>query len=241
MKLLLGVVTTSLALAVVVLLAIPDGPARADGPAEAASDQKGESKAQTVCPITGDPISKKHHVDAEGKRIYLCCPACKAKVKENPGKIIDKLEKKGVELEDAPAAEGAKDGSAEADKAQTTCPVLGGPINKKHHVDHQGKRIYACCAGCVAKMKKNPEKYIEKLEARGVTLEAVPAESADEDGAAAPPHRHRHGKRQAHRRGRGKAAAGKGGCCGRCSIAPAEDADSTTDGEKAAAGTPAEG
>lgn len=70
-------------------------------------------------------------------------------------------------------AETAKDSSEKDDsktKLQTTCPVMGGRINKKLFVDYQGKRIYVCCSGCIKKLKDNPEKYIKKLEEAGVVL-----------------------------------------------------------------------
>ena len=59
-------------------------------------------------------------------------------------------------------------------KAQTHCPVMNAPINRKLYVDHAGKRIYVCCGGCVARIKADPDKYIRQLEEKGVTLEAVP-------------------------------------------------------------------
>ena len=63
-------------------------------------------------------------------------------------------------------------------KPQTTCPIMEGQkINKKLYVDHQGKRIYVCCKGCLAEVKKNPEQVIQKMEAAGIVLEAVPAET----------------------------------------------------------------
>lgn len=61
-------------------------------------------------------------------------------------------------------------------KYQTLCPVMGGKINKKLFVDFKGKRIYVCCPGCLETLKKNPEKYIKKLEKEGVTLETVKVE-----------------------------------------------------------------
>jgi hypothetical protein len=50
---------------------------------------------------------------------------------------------------------------------QTTCPVMGGAINKKLYVDYKGKRIYVCCPGCIGELKADPEKYIKKLEDMG--------------------------------------------------------------------------
>jgi len=46
---------------------------------------------------------------------------------------------------------------------QTTCPVMGGPINKAIFVEYQGKKVYFCCQGCPAAFKADPEKYISKL------------------------------------------------------------------------------
>jgi hypothetical protein len=56
---------------------------------------------------------------------------------------------------------------------QTTCPVMGGAINKKLYVDYKGKRIYVCCPGCIGELKADPEKYIKKLEAMGQGVEVL--------------------------------------------------------------------
>ena len=56
---------------------------------------------------------------------------------------------------------------------QTTCPVMGGEISKSLYVDANGKRIYVCCQGCIEEVRKDPEKYITKLEADGVTLDTL--------------------------------------------------------------------
>ena len=66
-----------------------------------------------------------------------------------------------------------------AGKPQTTCPVTGEALPAKpDYVDVEGKRIYVCCAGCNAKIKKDPKKYIQQMEAAGVTLENAPAKPA---------------------------------------------------------------
>ena len=59
-------------------------------------------------------------------------------------------------------------------KPQTVCPVLAGNIDKNVYVDYQGKRIYFCCKGCDTEFKKDPEKYLKKLQDEGVTLETAP-------------------------------------------------------------------
>ena len=59
-------------------------------------------------------------------------------------------------------------------KPQTVCPVLGGNVDKKVYVDYQGKRVYFCCTGCDAEFKKDPEKYLKKIQEQGITLEKCP-------------------------------------------------------------------
>ena len=66
------------------------------------------------------------------------------------------------------------DGAEKKVKAQTICPVMGDPINKKFFVDYKGYRVYFCCASCPDEFKKNPEKYMKKLRESGVTLEKSP-------------------------------------------------------------------
>jgi hypothetical protein len=57
---------------------------------------------------------------------------------------------------------------------QTTCPVMGGTIDKSMSVDVNGYRVYVCCRGCISTIKADPEKYIEKQKAAGVELEKAP-------------------------------------------------------------------
>ena len=46
---------------------------------------------------------------------------------------------------------------------QTTCPVMGGAIDKNIFIEYKGKKVYFCCPGCEEQFKKEPEKYIAKL------------------------------------------------------------------------------
>jgi len=59
-------------------------------------------------------------------------------------------------------------------ESQTKCPVMSGKIDEKFFVDYKGKRIYFCCSGCIEEFKKDPEKYLKKMEAEGVTPEKTP-------------------------------------------------------------------
>ena len=72
-------------------------------------------------------------------------------------------------------------------KPQTTCPIMGGEINKEVYTDYEGKRVYFCCPGCIPEFKKDPAKYIKKLEDEGVTLEKIPtADSQDKSSQNKP-------------------------------------------------------
>ena len=63
----------------------------------------------------------------------------------------------------------------EKGKAQTLCPIMGGPIDKTAYVDYEGKRVYFCCTGCKSTFLKEPEKHVKKMESEGIVLETAPA------------------------------------------------------------------
>jgi YHS domain-containing protein len=52
-------------------------------------------------------------------------------------------------------------------KQQRVCPVSGdvlGAMGKPYKVTLQGKTVFLCCSGCEEELRKNPEKYLSKLE-----------------------------------------------------------------------------
>ena len=61
-----------------------------------------------------------------------------------------------------------------AGKEQTVCPIMGGKIDKKVFTDHDGKRVFFCCPGCIAKFKKDAAKYIKQMEDKGIKLAKTP-------------------------------------------------------------------
>ena len=67
-----------------------------------AADSAAPSQPQTVCPVMGGKINTNLFVDAEGKRVYVCCKGCLGKFNAEPAKYIAQLEAKGVKLEAAP-------------------------------------------------------------------------------------------------------------------------------------------
>jgi len=135
------------------------------GAGEAVAKDQGKSvdaakgaKPQVQCPVMKGKIDRKFYADYKGKRIYFCCAGCIKAFNKNPEKYMKNL--KGVKLEKAP-------------KPQVVCPVMNGKIDKKYYTDYKGKRIYFCCPNCIGEFKKNPGKYMKKLQ--GVQLENVPS------------------------------------------------------------------
>ena len=39
------------------------------------------------------------------------------------------------------------------------CPVMGGETKKDLYVEHEGRKVYFCCPGCIPKFQKSPEQY----------------------------------------------------------------------------------
>lgn len=59
-------------------------------------------KKQTLCPVmTKNQVNKNLYVDADGKRIYVCCKGCIGAVKKDPAKYIKQLEAEGITLDKA--------------------------------------------------------------------------------------------------------------------------------------------
>jgi len=153
----------AIALAVLVLAGL--GTAWAEGEAmKAAPTPEMMMKPQTICPIMHRPIAKDMSAVYQGKRVYFCCPVCKAEFEKNPEPYMTAMAKEGVMLEEASGG-----------MTQTTCPVLDRPINKMDYTDYQGKRIYFCCPDCKKMFEADPVKYMEKVKQAGMALEDAPA------------------------------------------------------------------
>ena len=107
------------------------------------------------------------------------CIAQKARILFSSAAVLAMLLVQAPPSHGASVTEAAKEqGETQAQpkdspKLQTNCPVMGGKINPELYVDHEGQRLYLCCKGCEAAVKKDAKAYIEKLEAEGVTVAKV--------------------------------------------------------------------
>lgn len=73
-----------------------------------------------------------------------------------------------------PEGNGAPTAHQHGEQKQTKCPVMGGAINRDVYTDHDGYRIYFCCAGCDGEFHKDPERYLSEMRQAGVTIERTP-------------------------------------------------------------------
>ncbi len=72
---------------------------------------------------------------------------------------------------------------------QRFCPVMTDmAVNRDLYVDHDGKRVYFCCPGCIPTFQADPEKYMEQLEA----IHADPARAVPAGEAQGHDHEHPH-------------------------------------------------
>lgn len=107
-----------------------------------------EAKIQKMCPVMGGQINKSIFADHDGKRIFFCCPPCKDEFIKNPDQYLKAMEADGIILAKASSTK------------QTTCPITEKTIDKSVFVEHGGKRIYFCSAGCIEKFNLKPEDYL---------------------------------------------------------------------------------
>lgn len=97
------------ALALVTSLALPIRPAAAE-PEHARNDtehQEDTSEAtpvnpQKLCPVMGGTINPDLYVDANGKRIYVCCKGCMAAIEKDHAAYSKKIADNGEVVADTP-------------------------------------------------------------------------------------------------------------------------------------------
>lgn len=109
------------------------------------------------------PNSKSEIVATKNGAVWLVTSTDKAAVAEAHKALKKMMEMMGGEGKSEgqatnPAKPVAFIGKGDGVK---TCPVLGQPVNKNVSVQHNGRTVYFCCAGCIAKFKENPAAYLK--------------------------------------------------------------------------------
>ena len=134
-------------LAITVLLA---------GPVVAQEKENPCAMGKATAPGCSGCASKQVSMDYEGKKIYFCCSSSMEKFNADSAKYLKAMEAKGMTLDSAL-------------KPQETCPVTGEKINPAVFVNVEGVTIFACCAGCLDKIKADPAEYVKILQEKGET------------------------------------------------------------------------
>lgn len=116
-----------------------------------------------TCPVMGSKINGKNFVVHNGVRYELCCKGCEKAFLKKPDKFLSKLPNKGKIV----------------DGTNTTCPVMGGAVNKKVYTVYNGTKIYFCCPGCDKPFEKNPDKYLAKIKASADSGSGKPAKTQE--------------------------------------------------------------
>lgn len=159
-------------------LALSGSPARG---ADQAGDKKDEKKAAAaaaapinqVCPVEGGKVDPEVTLVHEGKTVGFCCAGCDAEFKKEPAKFMAIVAKETAAADKEKGAKDAKDGAKKdgKDKAKpkepklnAQCPVTGDAIDKTLTHEHKGRTVAFCCEGCVDDFKKDPNKFMAKLE-----------------------------------------------------------------------------
>ena len=147
------------------------GAGKADPKAAAAAKEreKADIAAQKNCVVSnkslgsmGAPIkvTVKDYL-ANEQDVYVCCQGCVAKVKKEPQKYLASVRYNGARL--------AQKSDEKAIKAQRKCPVMdeefGGGMGTPWVVNVKNRDLFVCCKGCIAKVQKDPDKYLAKLSA----------------------------------------------------------------------------
>ena len=111
-----------------------------------------QARKDAVAVLTADQKAKLGTVSDQPITFAKICPMMKMDSGEHAGHAVQNTPAKSENpTELAKVAE------------QTTCPVMGGKINKEISTTYKGKTVYFCCPGCIDKFTKDPNAYIGKL------------------------------------------------------------------------------
>ena len=146
-------------------------PTRAASPVTAGATAPGgvppSFGGQTTCPVTGAALATAKGpvaVTVGGETIFVCCAGCAAKVRRDPEPYLAKV--RAERAGRTPAAPALLPvATAQPLGGQKTCPVTGEPLDPTSAVavDAGGRTIYVCCAGCAAKVRKDPGPYLARV------------------------------------------------------------------------------
>jgi YHS domain-containing protein len=105
----------------------------------AAYDEPNKPVTNRMCPVMNSAVSPKYRAEYKNQYVYFCCQGCVTMFQKDPETYIAKL----------------NEADREAIKANEICPVTNEKItDHTRSVEHEGRKVYFCCDGCVDMFKK---------------------------------------------------------------------------------------
>lgn len=105
--------------------------------------------AQKICPVTGmdlQVMGEPYKAKAGDKTVFLCCKSCLGKT---------------------PKSEAAAQIQKNLIAAQGICPIMKKPLPENPgSTVLDGRTVFVCCKGCVAKVKADPKKTLAVIDAQ---------------------------------------------------------------------------
>jgi YHS domain-containing protein len=139
-----------------------------------------ESNAQTpptlafvneVCPIMGNAVPEENavYVVYNGMAVAFCCPGCDSGFLDDPVTGLKKINESGGKVSEEALSPEQNPTIIAAEN--TTCPVLGNPIeddrDRFSFAIHNGVRVELCCSDCRIEFMKSPDTYLSKAAETG--------------------------------------------------------------------------
>lgn len=153
--------------------------------AEAAKDKKDAAKPiNKICPVEKGEVDPALTTEHKGRTVGFCCAGCVDEFKKDPAKYMAIIAKEAP-AKDAPAKDAKESKDKKEAKLNTQCPVTGDEADPKLTAKHKGRTIAFCCEDCVKDFKKDPEKYVAKLDKEQAD-KAPKKEDGKEEGAEKP-------------------------------------------------------
>lgn len=130
---------------------------------------------QRACPVTGEALGsmgRPARVTVLGRTIQVCCADCITAVRHNPQKYFQRVaEEVGQAF---PTAVPARTSNSGRWGGQILCPVTDetlGSMGEPIAIRLGERTLYVCCQACVNAVKRNPERYLRKVDAELPTLQ----------------------------------------------------------------------
>jgi YHS domain-containing protein len=110
-----------------------------------------------TCVVSGEKLGgdngEPYVFTYEGREVKLCCKSCRKDFDKDPAKFVAKIDEAAKKVKPYPL---------------TTCVVsgekLGGDMGDPYVFVQDGQEVKLCCKSCLKDFKKDPAKYLKKIE-----------------------------------------------------------------------------